>query len=785
MSRQTHHAASYRRELSPRSLHPYESVFFLSLVLVFSGILSGCANSSTLSGNNSPIAGNWQFQLETDGTFASRDSLNCPQANGSTFFCAGGFLTESGGAVTGQLQYAIIVPPTPTTTSVDCNSGSAQVTGSVNGLNVTLTALAGPETFSLKGAINPDGSMGGNYSSDGKGCGNPQSPQARWTATLIPPMTGIIQGTLHSTGTLANTSTQGLDIPVSGFLVQAPNTGASSGSVSGTLNFQGYPCLTTASVNGQVSGTSAILQLIPANGVTAGQIGSPPVITPAGGSTIKPAKFANVTPGGPVLQGGYGVSAGPCKANGPILGDAGNICLAVGGGTACNQPITLSPASLTFPIQFVGSPAASQAITLTNTDPLGATLNLQISFTDPQSIQHAQPFQSDFDGVLQFSEQDNCAGSFGASFSLTPQQSCTITVSFSPHQSCPWSPNDSSSVEIAPRALCPPFLAASVGSPPALNALLQVTCSNCRTDLDNNTAFAVPVKGLGLSAIQPSVPELDFGAEQAANSDGTGGETSAPQSVTFTNQGLSPIEILPSAGVAPVCSFPRPPVAGLVPGFQVVMNLPFAPAAPPSPTTPVTPSARCDRDPVSLLPNFQIVSNSCAGGALLQPQQSCELAITYAPQPGALNGGLDYFIQLNTVECTSPVTANCEIDSGRLPVELKTNPASPLRMSPGAGLDFGIQARHQMSAPLSIIVTNDAQGPSPTPVTFTGNTVQGDFAETDDCLPSLAPGASCTVKVTFMPTTAGYEQGRIMINYTIPGQTVFIPQTIYLRGTGQ
>jgi len=43
-------------------------------------------------------------------------------------------------------------------------------------------------------------------------------------------------------------------------------------------------------------------------------------------------------------------------------------------------------------------------------------------------------------------------------------------------------------------------------------------------------------------------------------------------------------------------------------------------------------------------------------GALLAPQASCSVEVIYVPQPNtSLNSGLDYFLELNTVQCTNAV----------------------------------------------------------------------------------------------------------------------------------
>jgi len=326
-----------------------------------------------------------------------------------------------------------------------------------------------------------------------------------------------------------------------------------------------------------------------------------------------------------------------------------------------------------------------------------------------------------------------------------------------------------------------PFGNSLFGAPPsqcpALTALLTV---NSPASADNNTAFAVPITGNGVSAIVASTPELDFGAEALL-------EPSLPQLVSFTNHGVQPVQILgsapclnPSGNGHNTLPFPlqdTSPVAGL----QVVSNdlVPITP-------TPPTIIYRCDSDPNTMLPNFQIdpSSDTCTG-TLLAPQSTCGLQIAYVPQPGTiLTSGLDYFLELNTVQCTANQTSNCEIDGGRFPVELKANPPSPLRMSPDAGLDFGNVQKGKTSVQQAITLRNDPTDPNAGTVNFVGKVVvKGDYLETDDCPFSLAPGGICTLTVTFKPRVAGFDPGTLTINYA--PEPTGNPQIVYLRGTGQ
>jgi hypothetical protein len=761
------------RELGGANRLPILPLAAAAIMLIVLSACGGGGSASGGSGNSVSLSGNWQFTLSPppDGSFSGG--------------VQGGFLLQNSGSVTGAAVYSVSAAKIQPPLTNPCNSGSAPITGTISGQNVSLTAVAGPQTFTLTGTLSSDGStIIGTYAStagtasDGTTpCGTAQTGLA-WSAVSVPSITGQIQGNFHSTGGTAGLSNQ--DFPVSGSLFQGENVGASNATVTGSLSFitpgtnlSDYPCFSTASVNGQISGNSVILQIIGSNGSTIGQIGEP-LGSP---TSVNPVTFDSVQ-GGYILHGlepSYMVAASGCPGSlgGTVTaGDFGNICLASNNTTACQQPITLSPAAVVFPAQMLGSAPTTQTIMLANNS--GSTLiGLTLSFTNNGDNQFGG--QSDFTGLPSFTETDACgaggAPSNSEPFDLATGQSCSITVIFSPQESCPWLPfgNPPAITTGAPPELCP--LAQSAG----------VTV-NSPASADNDQSFAVPITGIGLSAIQPSTPELDFGAEEQLNP----AEASLPQMLSFTNNSGSPLQILGSAPCTNPAKgqnkLPRPLLASSgIAGLQVVSNGSGG-------ILPITPDGNtllynCDSDPGTFLPNFQISSNSCTG-TVLAPQASCSLQIAYVPQPNTdLNSGLDFFLELNTIQCSSMVTSDCEIDSGRFPVELKANTPSPLRMSPGAGLDFGSVAKGTLSAPLSITLLNDPTLTNPQTVTFVGKVVaQGNYTETDDCPVTLAPGSSCTLTVIFKPSSVGFESGTLTINYSPApfGE----PQFVYLRGTG-
>ena len=156
-----------------------------------------------------------------------------------------------------------------------------------------------------------------------------------------------------------------------------------------------------------------------------------------------------------------------------------------------------------------------------------------------------------------------------------------------------------------------------------------------------SSTFAAPISGVGLSAIQPSTPELDFGAENQSNP----AEASQPQSLSFTNYSANPVQILSAAP----CMNPYIKASRLRSSSHTRYGKQSG-----CRTTGIgqltgrcifhhadgnTILYSCDSDPGTLLPNFQISSDTCTG-ALLAPQASCSLQVTYVPQPNTdINSG--------------------------------------------------------------------------------------------------------------------------------------------------
>lgn len=100
-----------------------------------------------------------------------------------------------------------------------------------------------------------------------------------------------------------------------------------------------------------------------------------------------------------------------------------------------------------------------------------------------------------------------------------------------------------------------------------------------------------------------------------------------------------------------------------------------------------------------------------------------------------------------------------------------------MAVSPGS-LAFGSQAVATASAAQTVTVTNSGSAG----LTVSQLSVSGDFAETDTCTAagSIAPGASCTASIIFLPTATGARSGVLTIYGNVTGGQA----TVNLSGTG-
>ena len=164
--------------------------------------------------------------------------------------------------------------------------------------------------------------------------------------------------------------------------------------------------------------------------------------------------------------------------------------------------------------------------------------------------------------------------------------------------------------------------------------------------------------------------------------------------------------------------------------------------------------------------DFALVTtgSSCPySGGTLAPATNCTIHVTFTPTAtGSLTGtvtitdngsGSPQAVQLAGIGIVSAPTV------------------SPV------SLTFSNQLVSTTSASQPVTVTNT----SPVALNITSLAISSDWTQSNNCVPSVAPSASCTINVSFQPTAVGLRTGTLALtDYALNS-----PQTIALSGTGQ
>jgi hypothetical protein len=143
----------------------------------------------------------------------------------------------------------------------------------------------------------------------------------------------------------------------------------------------------------------------------------------------------------------------------------------------------------------------------------------------------------------------------------------------------------------------------------------------------------------------------------------------------------------------------------------------------------------------------------------LAPSSSCSLQITFTP---TISGAIAGTLSIASSASTQPITATLT----------GTGIQSHLQITPSS-LAFGPLAVGS-SSNLSLTLNNTGSAP----ITAISLTISGDYAITTPCgVTSLAAGASCSVTVTFTPSTTGADNSSLTVTSSDPTSPVSVPLT--------
>jgi hypothetical protein len=147
--------------------------------------------------------------------------------------------------------------------------------------------------------------------------------------------------------------------------------------------------------------------------------------------------------------------------------------------------------------------------------------------------------------------------------------------------------------------------------------------------------------------------------------------------------------------------------------------------------------------------DFTPASNNCSTVAAYA---SCTITVVFNPSAlGARTGTL-------TVGSSGSTLISSLTGTGIPDLSL-----SPATLTFG-NLDVGASATQTLTA------TNSASGPVPVPVFVT----TGDYAAANNCGTTLASRATCTITITFKPTTTGTRPGTLTVQTAVPGAPIVI-----------
>jgi Abnormal spindle-like microcephaly-assoc'd, ASPM-SPD-2-Hydin/Beta-propeller repeat/Cep192 domain 4 len=162
--------------------------------------------------------------------------------------------------------------------------------------------------------------------------------------------------------------------------------------------------------------------------------------------------------------------------------------------------------------------------------------------------------------------------------------------------------------------------------------------------------------------------------------------------------------------------------------------------------------------------NFAVASSgtTCSTSTPLADGASCTVAVTFTPPVTGTQTGT---LQIGDNATGSPQTANLT----------GTGVNSLVSVTPDS-LTFDPQSVGTSSAPQTVTLANAGSGP----LTITSIAIGSGFTQSNTCGSTVAAGASCTITVTFSPTTEGAISGSLTISDDATGS----PQVVSLSGTG-
>jgi hypothetical protein len=532
-----------------------------------------------------------------------------------------------------------------------------------------------------------------------------------------------------------------------------------------------------------------------------------------------------------VTYTGAPIAAGTFKGGSSIIGFDSGIILSNGAvsnviGPNCDTGITWvnntpGDADLTA---IIGQQTNDAAVLEFDFNPSSPTIRFQYVFASDEY----QEFVFDFNDVFAFFVN-------GQNVALVPQTNTIVSINNVNNGS-----TDSANLGIPPvnpsfylNNDVPPSTAAPFNTEMDGMTVVLTATAKVNPGVTNHIKLAIAdaldfvldsnvfIKGGSLSStvVSLSPTGIAFGNENV-------GSTSAAQTVTLTNVGTAALTGVSVATSSSVFTQTNTCAADVAPGGNCTISVKFAPTAagPVQGSLSITDSAGDSPQPVSLsgtgisgafaslsplslafgpqatgttspaknvtvtntgttaltFSSITATSFTAAGTDFaetdncvdftIQPTSSCTISVTWTPGAGV------------TLETGALTLVDNAQNNGTQTVGLTGGVTNTITVSP-ASLPFGNQSVNSTSAAQTITVSNTGTAV----VLIPSIVVPPGFAETDNCVSSggLNPAGgtsptSCTINVTFTPTSATGFTGNLTITDSAQGS----PHTVMLSGTG-
>jgi len=425
--------------------------------------------------------------------------------------------------------------------------------------------------------------------------------------------------------------------------------------------------------------------------------------------------------------------------------------------------VSLSPISLTFGPQNVGSTSALQTVTVTNTGTVSFTVS-----TLTMGGTNATDFAT---------SADACTGA-----TIASNGTCTVSVAFAPSAtgnrsaSLSFTDNTSSSPQTvsltgtstAPVAgvssLSVPFgnqnLGTASGSQPVTlsntgSGALTITSIATTTNFGETDNCAGSVAASGSCTINVTFSPTATGPLTGALTitDNSNGVASSTQTVSLSGTGTAPLVSLSTPGL----SFGSQPMS-TTSGAQTV-------------TVTNAGTGNLNISTVTMggtnASDFAKSADTCTG-ATITPNSTCTVSVTFTPSAtGSRSASLSFANNASNSQQTVTLSG-----TGTAPVVSLSAPS----------LSFGSQLMSTASAVQSETVTNTGTANLTISTVMMGGTNASDFAKSADTCTgaTVTPNGTCTLSVTFTPSATGSRSASL--NFTDNASNS--PQAVPLSGTG-